>query len=59
MFAEIKGAAVQSTLSVKQLREEWLSEQTQQLFSRARESKERDGDLGRATEVARWGWSNA
>lgn len=56
MFAEIKKAAMQSTDGLKTFREDWTSEQTQQLLARSKESLEKDGDLSKANGVARYGW---
>ncbi|KAK5128412.1 hypothetical protein LTR85_003080 [Meristemomyces frigidus] len=57
MFAEIKKSALQSTNGLKAFRDDWTSEQTQQLLARSKESLERDGDLSRADGVARYGWA--
>ncbi|TKA26141.1 hypothetical protein B0A50_04638 [Salinomyces thailandicus] len=57
MFAEVKKAALQSRAAMKAFRDDWSSEQTQQLLARSRESLQRDGDCGRAGEVARYGWA--
>ena len=57
MFAEIKKSAVQSTANLRSFREDWLSEQTQYLFARARESLEADGDLSKSVTEAKYGWN--
>jgi len=57
MFAEIKKVALQSTTDLKTFRNDWTSEQTQQLLERGRESLQKDGELRKADEVARYGWS--
>jgi len=53
MFAEIRKVAVSSTTELKQLRDDWTSEQTRDLFARARESEARDGDLSKGRTVTR------
>ncbi|RMZ33697.1 hypothetical protein D0859_02138 [Hortaea werneckii] len=50
-------AAVKSTEDLKDFRADWNSEQTQQMFARARESVQKDGDLSKANEVAKYGWA--
>ena len=57
MFAEIKKSAVQTTDDLRSFRESWTSAQTQQSLVRSKESWEKDGDLRKAEEVARYGWS--
>ncbi|KAF2718804.1 hypothetical protein K431DRAFT_203480, partial [Polychaeton citri CBS 116435] len=56
MFAEIKKAAIASTTDLKTFSDSWHSEQTQQLFTRAKESVGKDGDLSRAADVPVYGW---
>lgn len=57
IFAEVKKAALQSTDSLKSFREGWQSEQTQRILARSKESLQKDGELGKGNEVARYGWS--
>jgi hypothetical protein len=59
LFAEIKKAAVTSTGQLKTFREDWSSEQTQQVFARARDSESKDGDLSARFGVPEFGWSEA
>lgn len=56
MFADIKKFALHSTNSIKAFREDWKSEQTQQLFARSKDNFEKNGDLSKAGDVARYGW---
>ena len=58
MFAEVRKSAAQSTADVKAFREQWTSEQTQQLFARSRQSAEKDADLTKSLDVAKWGWAS-
>ena len=58
LFADVRKSAIQSTDDLKTFREQWTSEQTQQLFARSRQSLEKDGDLSKAVDVARYGWSS-
>lgn len=58
MFANVRQAAVQSTDDLKAFREQWTSQQTQQVLARIRESAEKDGDLTKANDVAKYGWRN-
>jgi hypothetical protein len=57
MFAEVKKSAVTTTGQLTAFRNDWNSEQTQQIFTQAQESEQRDSDLSKAKEVARYGWS--
>lgn len=57
MFAEVKKSALQSTGDLKAFQESWASEQTQQLLARSKESLQKDHDLRKANDVARYGWS--
>lgn len=57
MFAEIKKSTMQSLGDLKTFRESWTSEATQDVFARSRESLQKDRDLSKAHEVARYGWS--
>jgi hypothetical protein len=57
LFANIKTAAVGAVDSVQALRQDWTSEQTQEIFSVTRASLEKDGDLSKASEVPRYGWT--
>ncbi|KAK5132182.1 hypothetical protein LTR08_009305 [Meristemomyces frigidus] len=57
MFAEIKKSALQTTDDLRSFREDWMSEQTQQLLVRSRTSLEEDGDLKKGDSVARYGWA--
>ena len=56
MFANIKKAAAASNNDVKAFREGIMSERTQELLSRSKESYEKDRDLSKANSVAVWGW---
>lgn len=58
MFAEVRKSALQSTNDLRVFREQLTSEQTQQLFARSKQSLERDGDLAKSVDVAKWGWSS-
>lgn len=55
LFATVRKSAVQSTDDLKAFRESWTAEQMQELFDRSRASLEKDGDLSKAREVARYG----
>ena len=57
MFADIRKLALQSQDNITTFREQWSSEQTQQLFARSRESLEKDSDLSKSRDVAKYGWS--
>ena len=57
LFADIKSAAVTSTTELKDFRENWTSEQTQNLLVKAKDSKQRDGDLTKSMNIPRYGWS--
>lgn len=57
MFASIRKAAVTTTDDMKALRDKWSSEQTQQLFAKARESERADADLSKAWDLPRYGWA--
>lgn len=57
MFAEVKKSAVTTTGQLTAFRDNWNSEQTQQIFAKAQESEQKDSDLSKAEEVARFGWS--
>ncbi|KAI6876224.1 hypothetical protein KC343_g11865 [Hortaea werneckii] len=57
MHQESYKAAIKSTEDLKDVRADWNSEQTQQMFARARESVQKDGDLSKANEVAKYGWA--
>lgn len=58
MFAEVKKSAVTSTSQLAAFRDNWNSEQTQQIFTKAQESQQKDPDLGKSQEVARFGWAD-
>ena len=58
MFAEVRKSTLRSTGDLKTFREQWSSEQTQQLFARSKQSLEKDGDLTKSLDVAKWGWSS-
>jgi len=51
MFAEVRKVAVTSTGELKQLRDDFTSEQTRETFARARESEAKDGDLSKGRGV--------
>ena len=57
MFADIKKAALVSTDNIKTFRDDWISEQTQALFARSKESLEKNADLTKAGDVPKFGWS--
>jgi hypothetical protein len=57
MFAEVKKTAVTSTSQLTAFRDDWNSEQTQQIFTKAQESERKDRDLSKAQEVAAFGWA--
>jgi hypothetical protein len=57
MFAEVKNSAVTTASQLTAFRNDWNSEQTQQIFSKAQESAQKDPDLSKAEEVARFGWA--
>jgi hypothetical protein len=57
MFARVKKSAVQATSRLGSFRESWTSEQTQQSLERSKASLEKDGNLNKAIDVPRWGWS--
>lgn len=47
MFAQVRKAAVTSAGELKQLRDDFTSEQAREMFARARESEAKDGDLSK------------
>lgn len=57
MFAQVKKSAVTATSQLAAFREDWNSEQTQQILAKAQESVQNDPDLGKCKEVARFGWN--
>lgn len=57
LFAAVKSAATTSTNELKDFRDNWTSEQTQALLATSTESKQKDGDLSKASTVPRYGWS--
>jgi hypothetical protein len=57
MFAEVKKTAVTSTSQLTAFRDDWNSEQTQQIFTQAQESERKDQDLSKAQSVASFGWA--
>ena len=57
MFAEVKKSAVTTTGQLEAFRNDWNSEQTQKMFTKAQESEQRDPDLSKAEETSRFGWS--
>ena len=57
MFAEVKKTAVTSTSQLTAFRDDWNSEQTQQIFAKAQESEQEDQDLSKAQEIAAFGWA--
>ena len=57
MFVDVKKSAWHATDSIKTFRDDWISEQTQQLFVRSKHSNDQNGDLTRAGEVAEYGWN--
>ena len=58
LFADVRKSAIQSTDDLKAFREQWTSEQTQQLFARCKQSAEKDGDLSKSLYVSKYGWSS-
>ncbi len=59
LIADVRNSAKQSNEDVKAFRESWTSEQTQQLFARSKLSLEKAGDLTKAQDVAKLGWTSA
>jgi hypothetical protein len=57
MFAQVKKSAVTTTSQLAAFREDWNSEQTQQILAKALESEQKDPDLSKSGEVARFGWN--
>lgn len=57
MFAEVKKAALQTTQDLQTFRENWQSDETQDLLAKSRESLQRDGNLAKANKVAKYGWA--
>ncbi|KAM0720789.1 hypothetical protein Q7P37_003074 [Cladosporium fusiforme] len=57
MFAEIKKSTTTSTTQLTSFRENWTSEQTQQLLAKAHESEQKDRDLSKGQEVPAFGWT--
>lgn len=57
MFATVQGSAKQAAGNLKSFRETWKSEQTQEILSRGNSSYEKDSDLRKAQDVAKYGWS--
>ena len=58
MFAQVKKSAVITTSQLAAFRDDWNSEQTQQILATAQESEQKDPDLSKAEEVARFGWND-
>jgi hypothetical protein len=58
MFAQVKKSAVTTTSQLTAFRDDWNSEQTQQILTKAQESEQKDTDLSKAEEVSRFGWSD-
>ncbi|KAK3070715.1 hypothetical protein LTR53_009968 [Teratosphaeriaceae sp. CCFEE 6253] len=56
MFASIKKVAIGSASDLRAFREDFTSDRTQGLLARSKESLQKDGDLSKANEVARYGW---
>jgi len=56
MFAKVKKSAITTTSQLSAFRDDWNSEQTQQILTKAQESERKDPDLSKAEEVARFGW---
>ena len=57
MFAEVKKSAVTTTSQLAAFRNDCNSVQTQQMFTKAQESEQRDPDLSKSEEIPRFGWS--
>lgn len=58
MFAQVKKSAVITTSQLAAFRDDWNSEQTQQILATAQESEQKDPDLSKVEEVARFGWND-
>ena len=58
MFAKVKKSAVTTTSQLSAFRDNWNSEQTQQILTKAHESQQKDPDLSKAEEIARFGWND-
>lgn len=58
MFAKVKKSAVTTTSQLSAFRDNWNSEQTQQILTKAHESEQKDPDLSKAEEIARFGWND-
>ncbi len=56
MFAGVRKAAIKSADDMKDFRESWTSQQTQDLFARSRQSLSANSDLSKSAEVAKYGW---
>lgn len=56
MFAKVKKSAITTTSQLSAFRDNWNSEPTQQILTKAQESERKDPDLSKAEEVARFGW---
>lgn len=59
LFAEIKSTATESTGQLATFRNDWNSEKTEQIISKARESERKDPDLSKGQEVANFGWTGS
>ena len=57
LFADIKAAATASTGQLSTFRNDWNSEKTQQMITKARESEKKDPDLSKGQGVANFGWT--
>ena len=57
LFADVRKSALQTTDNLNTFRDQWTSEQTHELFARSRQSVEKDGDLSKGEDVAKYGWS--
>jgi hypothetical protein len=57
LFAQVKKSAVTTTSQLAAFREDWNSEQTQNILAKAQESQQKDPDLSKSEGVPRFGWS--
>ncbi|CZT16253.1 uncharacterized protein RCC_02095 [Ramularia collo-cygni] len=56
LFAATKDAALQSTSRLHTFRDDWNSQEIQNLFKEGKESLQKDTDLSKAGDVPKWGW---
>lgn len=56
MFAETREVALRSTSRLHTFRDNWSSDETQDLLKKGKESLQNNSDLSKAVDVSKWGW---